>query len=134
MAEEEGGTTAFSVIGDSCCGDTAAMLVYACSGASNVGQVANGVMVELNKGGYGKAGCLSGVGAGLSGFVESAKAGRSIVIDGCPTACGKKIFEKLGIEPYKYFVVTDFGIKKTHDFSLLESETKEATGLVLSNI
>jgi uncharacterized metal-binding protein len=55
---------------------------------------------------------LAAMGAGLSGFVESAKAaGENLVIDGCPVACGKKIFENLGI-PFRQFVVTDYGVEK----------------------
>ncbi len=126
--------TTLDVIGNTCCGEGTTLLFYACAGNANVGQIANRVMIELNKNGYGNAGCLSGVGAGLSGFVESAKAGRSIVIDGCPTACGRKIFETQGIEPYKHFVVTEFGIKKTYDLSDLEKDTKEAMDWLVPNI
>ena len=32
-------------------------------------------------------------------------------MDGCPVACGKKIFERLGL-PYTHFVTTDFGVQK----------------------
>jgi uncharacterized metal-binding protein len=123
-----------NIIGNTCCGEEAKTLVYACSGSSNVGQTANNIMVELNKNGYASAGCLAGIGAGLSGFVESAKGGRSIVIDGCLTACGKKIFEAHSIEPYKHFVVTELGIKKTYDFSQLDKETKAAMDWVVPNI
>ena len=131
---EEKGITMLNVIGNDCCGDNAAIVVYSCSGNANVGQIANNVMIELKRNGYANAGCLSGIGAGLSGFVESAKAARSILIDGCPNGCGGKIFEKQGIEPYKYFVITDFGIKKTHDLSRLDSETKEAMSTLVPNI
>jgi sugar phosphate isomerase/epimerase len=40
--------------------------------------------------------CLAAMGAGLSGFVESARAaGTNLVIDGCPVACGKLTFENM---------------------------------------
>src|SRR5512139_3557788 len=105
MVEGKGITT-LNVIGNACCGEGAKLIVYACSGNANVGQIARRVMLELSKNCYANATCLSGVRAGLSGFIESAKAGLSVVIDGCPTACGKKIFETHGIEPYKHFIVT----------------------------
>jgi uncharacterized metal-binding protein len=117
-----------------CCGEGAKTLIVACSGGSNVGQVANNVMIGMDQNGYGNAYCLAGIGAALSGFIESAKAGRTILIDGCPVACGKKAFEKYGIEPTKYFVVTELGITKNHDFSQLEKETKEAMDSVVTNI
>jgi uncharacterized metal-binding protein len=133
MAEGKGITT-LNVIGNACCGEGARLIVYACSGNANVGQIANRVMLELNTNGYANASCLSGVGAGLSGFIKSAKAGRNIVIDGCPTACGKKIFETHGIEPYKHFIVTELGIKKTYDLSRLEKDIKVALDAVVPNI
>ena len=44
--------------------------------------------------------------------MESATAaGDNLVIDGCPVAWGKKIFENLGI-PYGHFVMTDYGVEK----------------------
>lgn len=62
-----------------------------------MGQIANNLMIELKKSGVGNAYCLAGVGAGLSGFLETAKSARTILIDDCPVACGKKVFENYGI-------------------------------------
>jgi uncharacterized metal-binding protein len=119
---------------DSCCGGTVKTLVVACSGGSNVGQIANNVMIELDKREIGNAYCLAGIGAALSGFVESAKAAKTIVVDGCPVGCGKKAFEKYGIEALRYFVITELGIEKTHDFSKLDGETEAALGAIISSI
>jgi uncharacterized metal-binding protein len=99
-----------------------------------VGQIANNVMIELDRKKIGNAGCLAGIGAALSGFVESAKAARTVVIDGCPVGCGKKAFEKYGIEASSYFVITELGITKTHDFSKLDRETEAALGAIISSI
>jgi uncharacterized metal-binding protein len=119
---------------DSCCGGDAKTLVLACSGGSNVGQIANNVMIELDKKGAGNAFCLAGIGAALSGFVESAKAARTVVVDGCPVGCGKKAFEKYGIKASQYFVVTELGVEKAHDFSKLEEETKSVLKIIESSI
>jgi uncharacterized metal-binding protein len=117
-----------------CCGDAKTMLVVACSGASNVGQIANRVMVEVARAGAAKGFCLAGIGAGLSGFVESAKAGNMILVDGCPVGCGRKVLEKCGVEPLRYFVVTEFGIEKGGKTENLELDVQLALGQVLSNI
>jgi len=109
-----------------CCGGDVKTLILGCSGGSNVGQISNSVMIELDKKGIGSAYCLAGVGADLSGFVESAKAANTILIDGCPVGCGKKAFEKHGITPTRYIVITELGIEKEHNFSNLEEETEEA--------
>lgn len=119
---------------NACCGGGVKTLILACSGGSNVGQVTNSVMVELDKKGIGSAYCLAGVGADLSGFIESSKAAQTILIDGCSIACGKKIFEKNGIKPAKYFVITEFGIEKKHAYDMLAEETNQAIDCVMSNI
>lgn len=80
-------------------------------------------MIELDRKGVGNAHCLAGIGAALSGFIESAKAARTVVIDGCPTGCAKKALEKYGIVPPQYFVVTELGVQKAHDFSRLSEKT-----------
>ncbi len=96
----------------SCGSDAATKLVYACAGAANTGYLADQVARKLNRDGAGNMTCLAAVGADLSGFIESAKsADRNIVIDGCPVACGKKIFEAKGLE-FAHFVTTDFGVEK----------------------
>jgi uncharacterized metal-binding protein len=98
---------------DCCCGSSSPIkLLYACSGAANTGYLADSVARALAGRGIGKLTCLSAVGAGLSGFVESAKAAaENLVIDGCPVACGQKVFENLGI-PLRHVVTTDYGVEK----------------------
>jgi uncharacterized metal-binding protein len=96
----------------SCGGDTATKLVYACAGAANTGYLADQVARKLNRDGAADMTCLAAVGADLSGFIESAKsADKNVVIDGCPVACGKKIFESKGLH-FAHFVTTDFGVEK----------------------
>ncbi|HOJ43586.1 MAG TPA: putative zinc-binding protein [Syntrophorhabdaceae bacterium] len=120
---------------DTCCsGAGVKTLILACSGGSNVGQISNQIMIELDKDGTGNAYCLSGIGAAMSGFIESAKAARTILIDGCPVSCGKKVFEKYGIKPSDYFIVTELGIEKTHDFSKLKEETDKVLNTLKTKI
>jgi len=117
-----------------CCSNSATTLVAACSGRSNVGQIANQVMVDIDKAGAAKSFCLSGVGAGLSGFVESARTGRVIMIDGCPMQCGKKVLEKYQVEPFRHFVVTELGITKEDTVGNLDIGTKLVVDQVMCNI
>lgn len=108
---------------DVCCVSGAPKtLIFACSGASNVGQITNRLMIELEKMGIGNGYCLAGLGADLSGFVESARAVNTILLDGCPIGCGKKTFERHGINPTRHIVITELGIEKNHDFSKIEEE------------
>ncbi len=96
----------------SCGSDAATKLLYACAGAANTGYLADQVARKLNREGAGDMTCLAAIGADLSGFLESAKsADKNIVIDGCPVACGKKMFEAKGLT-FTHFVATDFGVEK----------------------
>jgi uncharacterized metal-binding protein len=95
-----------------CCGSDKVTLVYACSGAANTGLLADRVARIITKDICGKMTCLAALEAELPGFIESARsATKNVVIDGCPVACGKKIFEKLGLE-FSHYMTTDFGIEK----------------------
>lgn len=73
-----------------CRSNATTTLTAACSGSSNVGRIANGVMAEMDKSGEAKSFCLAGAGAGLSGFVESARAARVILVDGSPWPVGRR--------------------------------------------
>ena len=72
-----------------CCGGGIRM-VYACSGQSNVGDISDRAARKLRDEGFAKMGCLAGIGADLSGYVETAKAADvCFAIDGCATACAR---------------------------------------------
>jgi len=88
------------------------ILLYSCSGAANTGLLADRVTRELAKEGVGSMTCLAAIGAQLSGFTESAKSALfNVMIDGCPVAYGKKIFETNGL-PYLEVKTTDYNVIK----------------------
>jgi uncharacterized metal-binding protein len=90
--------------------------VVACSGASNVGQIANQAAIELAKEKVAGFFCLAGVGAHIKGMVKSGKeADLMISIDGCPVQCAAKTLQHAGIEPAIQIIVTELGIEKSHD-------------------
>ncbi|MGQ9816149.1 MAG: putative zinc-binding protein [Candidatus Roseilinea sp.] len=92
-------------------------LVFACSGGSNVGQIANIAALELDRRGVGRMYCLIGVSAHLGGMVDSAAgADYRIVIDGCAVACARKAAEHAGIGVDRHVVATELGIAKNHVF------------------
>jgi uncharacterized metal-binding protein len=89
------------------------ILIFPCSGGSNVGQIANQAGVKLTQQGMGKFFCLAGIGAHVSGMIESTKAGKMLVaIDGCPVACAEKTLEHAGFNIDEYVQVADLGIEK----------------------
>jgi uncharacterized metal-binding protein len=97
----------------SCCGSGKTVLLYACSGGANVGEISDKAARELMFAGKGTMFCLAGLGADIQGMVQTAKdADVNLVIDGCPMDCAKKVFDRHGIANYKQVKVTDLGIEK----------------------
>lgn len=99
------------------------VMLLACSGGSNVGQLANRAAVELAAEGFGNMSCLVGIGGELPGFLQKAKdAEAMVVVDGCEIGCGKAIFDKAGIDLRGYLVLTEIGIVKNKDFNLNQAD------------
>jgi len=104
---------------EDCCSSNGDIMILACSGASNVGQLSNRAAVELTHEGFGKMFCLAGIGGDLSGFVQSAKdTPRMVAIDGCDVGCAKATLERAGVPLKDYLVLSDIGIEKNKDFDL----------------
>ena len=93
-----------------CCSDKET-IIYTCSGASDVGEIADRVARKLRSDGYGKMSCLAAIGSNQFAYVESAKIAENITIDGCPIACAKKTLENIEIIPRSY-VLTEMGLTK----------------------
>ncbi len=107
-----------------CLCESPEVLIFACSGGSNVGQTANEVAKELTRVGYGKMYCLAGIGGHISGFAEATREAKKIVaIDGCLVHCAKKTLEHANCPVTIHVVVTELGIKKSSDFQLDEKDT-----------
>ena len=95
--------------------------VVACSGASNVGQIANQAAIDLAREKVAGFFCLAGVGAHIKGMVKSGKeADLMVSIDGCPVQCAAKTLQHADIEPAIQIIVTDLGIEKSHDIAIDE--------------
>lgn len=87
-------------------------MVLACSGACDLGQVTDLVARKLHDNKVRKMNCLAVVGAGIEPSIEAFKAKNILMLDGCPTDCGKRILDKYGFTNYQYLRVTDLGYKK----------------------
>ncbi len=95
-------------------------LVYACSGCSNVAQMANNVAVVLDRAGDAEMSCISGVGGGVRKLVNQAKSGRRIIaLDGCPLHCVSCCLKNVGVKPDIHLTLSNLGYKKKYgeDFS-----------------
>lgn len=108
---------------EDCCATDDNVMILACSGGSNVGQLSNQAAVELTQEGFGKMFCLAGIGGQLSGFVQSARdVDNLLVIDGCQVGCAKAIMDNAKIPMKNYVVLTDLEIEKDKNFDLKQED------------
>jgi uncharacterized metal-binding protein len=109
------GTPGDSRSAEGCGGDGAkTVLLYACSGGANVGEISDRAARELMLAGEGTMFCLAGLGGDIRDMVRTAReADVNLIIDGCPMDCARKAFDRHGITNYTQTKVTDLGIEKT---------------------
>lgn len=99
-------------------------LVYACSGCSNVAQLANGLAVRLDRAGLAEMSCIAGVGGHVSSLVSKANSGRPILaIDGCPLQCVKGCLAQHGVTASEHLVLSQYGLKKRYGEDCPEEES-----------
>ena len=114
-----------------CCNPSTNTMILSCSGASNLGQLSNHAAVELSREGFGKMFCLAGIGAHLSGFVQSARDVPAMVaIDGCPVGCAKKILEHAEVPIRAYLTISDLGFEKNADTNLDQTEVEKVKAAI----
>lgn len=94
------------------CGN-APKFVFSCSGAADVGEVADQAARQVSREGAIKMFCLAGIGGRVSGIVKSTEAASLIVaVDGCPLNCARKTLEEAGINNFKHIQLHELGLKK----------------------
>ncbi len=100
-------------------------IIFACAGASNVGQLSNEAAVRLTKEGYGNIACTASLAIGTPSIKKKIEeADEVIVIDGCPVGCARQIAEQAGVTPTQVIVVTDLSIAKGGSLDLAEEDAE----------
>ncbi len=100
-------------MGEGCACGGKTMLVFPCSGAADVGELADRAARLLSRESCVKMSCLAGVGGNISGFIASANgADLVIALDGCQVGCARKTLESRGVKKFKHLKVTDCGLEK----------------------
>lgn len=90
-----------------CACSAAPKLVFACSGAADVGARL------MTREGTGKMFCLAGVGGRVSGILKTTEAAAEILaIDGCPLNCVQKTLQEAGFTAFKHMQLMEMGFKK----------------------
>lgn len=108
-------------------------LIYACSGCSDVAQLANNAAVRLDHAGEYEMSCISGVGGQVPALVKTARSGRHItVIDGCPLHCARHCLENVGVTPDEHVRLYDHGFRKRYGQSYDDESVAEVCRFVLA--
>ena len=95
-----------------CCSG-ASTLIFACSGAADVGAITDQAARRLTKEGCGKMFCLAGIGGRVSGIMETTKAAEKILaIDGCSLDCVGNCLRQAGFGDFKHLRLAEFGLEK----------------------
>lgn len=88
-------------------------LIFSCSGAADVGELADQAARKLSREGSGKMFCLAGIGGQVSGIIKTTEAASSILaIDGCPLGCAKKSLEVAGFSKFNHLMLSEHGFEK----------------------
>ena len=88
-------------------------LIFACSGAADVGELSDRAARKLSKEGAGSMFCLAGIGGVVEPIINKTKsASKILAIDGCSLDCVKSSLEQAGFDNYIHMRVTDLGMEK----------------------
>ncbi len=108
--------------GKGCSCKGGAKLIFSCSGAADVGEIADRAARQMTKEGAGKMFCLAGIGGRVEGIMKTTEAADMILaLDGCPLDCVKKTLEQAGFDRFTHLRVTDLGMEKGHTPANTES-------------
>ncbi len=98
---------------ESCSCSTAPKLIFACSGAADVGEVSDRAARQLTRAGVGRMYCLAGIGGRIPGILEQTDlASKLLAIDGCPTGCASASLKKAGFDQFTTLQLADLGLNK----------------------
>jgi len=88
-------------------------LIFACSGAADVGEIADRAARKLTRDGAGRMFCTAGLGGRISGILKTTEAAEGVLaIDGCPLNCVKSSLEQAGFTAFQHLQLADLGLEK----------------------
>ena len=88
-------------------------VVYACSGCSDAGELADRIARQLARDGAAEMSCLAGIGGRVKPLVNKAVAAeRILAVDGCPLNCTRHTLELAGFKDFDHLELQTLGIRK----------------------
>ncbi|WP_317136054.1 putative zinc-binding protein [Methanochimaera problematica] len=107
------------------------IIIFACAGVANTGQLTNLAAVQLTQEGFGSAACVALLANGPEGLLKAVKDSDGVLIlDGCNSKCAGKIAADKGIVPCQHVIVTDLGIKKAGSSEYTDDDIEEIVSAV----
>jgi uncharacterized metal-binding protein len=101
-------------------------LIYACSGCSNVAQLANTLAVRLDRSGLAEMSCIVGVGGHVAALVNKARSGRRIfALDGCPLQCVENCLKQHGLHADVHLILSHYGLRKRNGEDCTQAQGDE---------
>lgn len=105
-------SVAGTAVQPACCSG-GAKLIFACSGAADVGKISDLAARKLAEEGVGKMFCLAGIGGRVSGIMATTQGAQAILaIDGCPLHCARHTLEQAGFKKFEHLCLKDIGMEK----------------------
>jgi uncharacterized metal-binding protein len=88
-------------------------LIFACSGAADVGAVADQAARRLDRAGIATMRCHAGIGGRIPAILKRTRWAQALVaIDGCSRDCVKHCLQHAGFVKFAHLRVTDLGFEK----------------------
>jgi uncharacterized metal-binding protein len=89
------------------------VILYACSGCSDAGELADRTARALSQTGLGEMSCLAGIGGRVKPLLRTAEmAAHIIAIDGCPLNCARHTLEQAGFKNVRHLELQNLGFRK----------------------
>ncbi len=88
-------------------------LIFACSGAADVGEISDRAARKMSKNGLGKMFCLAGIGGRIEPVIQKTRsASKILAIDGCGLDCVKNCLEQAGFNEFRHLQIAELGMEK----------------------
>ena len=89
------------------------IVIYACSGASDAGELADRTARILSQNKLGEMSCLAGIGGRVKPLLAKAgEAGHIVAIDGCPLNCARHTLAQAGFANVHHLELHRLGLRK----------------------
>jgi uncharacterized metal-binding protein len=88
-------------------------LIFACSGASDVGHLTDLAARAVARDGTGRMYCLAGIAGGVEDMLAKTRsANRLVALDGCEQECARKTLAKAGFSGFGHLKLAELGFAK----------------------